>query len=223
MLIQIKNRLNGEVIFRHEAEHNTASIAVRASLDARTDLSGADLSGANLRYANLRYANMSGAYLRYADLSGADLSGANLRYADLTGASLRYANLSGADLTGADLSGADLSNANLRYANLRYANMSGADLTGASLSDAILREAILSGANLSYVTGNMSIVFSMQIETYPITFTAEVLQIGCKIFTHQEWRDFDDETINEMDSSSLEFWKKYKDFIFMAIKLRLGE
>jgi hypothetical protein len=223
MLIQIKNRFNGEVIFSHEAENNTFAIAVKASLDAGRDLSEADLSYANLSEANLRGANLREANLRYASLREA-----NMRYASLREANMRYADLSGADLRGADLSGADLryadlSGADLSEANLRGADLSGASLSGASLSEANLRGANLREANLRCVTGNMSIVFSMQIETYPITFTAEVLQIGCKRFTHQEWRDFDDETINKMDSLALEFWKKYKDFIFMAIKLRLGE
>jgi len=152
-----------------------------------------------------------------ADLIGADLSGANLSGADLSGA-----NLSRANLSWADLSGANLSEASLRGASLRGANLSGADLYGADLYGANLSEANLSGANLSGAIGNMSIIFSMQIETYPITFTSEILQIGCKRFTHKEWQEFDDETIQKMDSQALSFWKKWKDFIFMAIDLRLN-
>jgi len=193
MKIEIKNRFTGAVIFSHDVVKNTIALALKAAFEVNADLLGADLRGADLRGANLR-----GADLGCADLRGADLGCVNLRGADLRGADLRGANLRGADLGCADLWGADLRGANLRGADLR-----GADLRGA--------------------IGNMSVIFSMQIETYPITFTCEILQIGCKRHTHKEWMDFDDETIKNMDSSALEFWKKYKDFIFMAIELRLGK
>ncbi len=124
---------------------------------------------------------------------------------------------------GANLIGANLSEANLRRANLIGANLIGANLIEANLIGANLIEANLMGANLIEAIGNMSVIFSMQIETYPITFTREVLQIGCKRFTHQEWQDFDDETIEKMDSQALKFWKKWKDFIFTAIDLRLNQ
>jgi uncharacterized protein YjbI with pentapeptide repeats len=116
-----------------------------------------------------------------------------------------------------------LSDANLRDADLSDANLSDANLRAANLSDANLSDANLSDADLNGTIGNMREVFSMQIETYSIVFTNKVLQIGCKRFTHQEWKDFEDEEIIEMDSHALTFWKKYKDFIFMAIELRLGK
>ena len=124
-----------------------------------------------------------------------------------------FSNLRDANLNGADLSGADLRDADLVFANLRGANLSDANLSGANLES----------ANLSGVVGNMEIIFSMLISTYPITFTSDILQIGCKKFTHQEWKDFDDETINKMDSKALKFWKKYKDFIFNTIDLALSD
>lgn len=98
MLIQIKNRFTGTVIFRHNCEDNSISKTITKAL-----LYGAYLSGADLRGAYFSYADLSG-----ANLSGADLSGADLRGADLSGADLSYADLSGADLSGADLQGAVL-------------------------------------------------------------------------------------------------------------------
>jgi len=85
----IKNRWNGQSIFKADAESfkDVVLLAIKG---------GADLSGAYL----------SGAYLGGADLSGADLSGADLSSVDLGGANLSGANLSGADLSSAYLSGA---------------------------------------------------------------------------------------------------------------------
>ena len=57
MLIEIKNRFSGAVLFSHDCEGNTMMLTVSAAIQVGAYLSGADLSGANL--------------------SGADLSGAN--------------------------------------------------------------------------------------------------------------------------------------------------
>ena len=118
--------------------------------------------------------------------------------------SLRWEDLRGADLRGADLRGADLRGADLR----------GADLRGANLSEANLR-----GANLSGTVGNMKEIKSMQLNTYPVTWTAERLQIGCKNYPISDWFDFDDDAIADMDNGALDWWQKYKDFIRSAIDL----
>ena len=151
--------------------------------------------------ADLRGANLSGANLSYANLSGANLSGANLSGANLSGAYLRGADLRGADLRDANLSDANLSDANLSVANLRGANLSGADLR---------------------CFGDMEIIFTLQLDTWQIGFTKDVLQIGCKRFSHEEWCNFSDDEISNFDSNALKFWRKWKDFIFNAIELSLN-
>ena len=100
MLIQIKNRFTGTVIFQHSCKDNSISKTITEAL-----LSNADLSGANLACADLRGADLSNADLRCADLACANLRGANLRCADLSNA-----DLSNADLRCANLACADLSN-----------------------------------------------------------------------------------------------------------------
>ncbi len=123
------------------------------------------------------------------------------------------ANLSGADLIGANLIGADLSGADLSDADLRNANLRNADLSDADLS----------GANLIGAVGNKKELRTMQIETYSISFTKDVLQIGCKRFLIEDWKIFNDEEINNMDNQALSFWNKWKDFIFQAIELSFGK
>ena len=138
--------------------------------------------------------------------------------ANLSGANLSDANLSDANLIGANLSGANLIGANLSGANLSYANLSGANLIGANLSGANL-----SGANLKYCIGNMSIIFSMQLSTWKIAFTKDILAIGCQQHAIEEWKQFTDYKINNMDSSALAWWKEWKDFIFLAIEKSIEE
>ena len=100
MLIEIKNRFNGSVLFSHDCEENSLKITLEMAIKASADLRCANLRSADLRSANLRSANLSSADLRYANLSSADLRSANLSYANLSYADLRYANLSSADLLG---------------------------------------------------------------------------------------------------------------------------
>ena len=185
---------------------------------SRADLRGADLCEADLRGANLCEADLRGADLRGADLRGADLRGANLCEAYLRGANLREADLRGADLREANLRGADLREADLCGADLCEADLRGADLRGANLCEANLR-----GANLRNLTGNKFHIKTIALEKYTITYTAVYLQIGCQRHTFEEWVNFDDEKIGNMDSSALEWWKKWKETIFKLIEMSPAE
>ena len=122
-----------------------------------------------------------------------------------------------ADLIGANLSRADLSEANLSRADLSEANLIGADLRGANLSRANLS----SLKSLWNTIGNMKEIKSMQLELYQITWTKDVLQIGCEQHPIKDWFKFSDETISEMDSEALEWWNKYKPLIKTALKTTL--
>ena len=169
---------------------------------------------ANLEGADLTRADLTGAILSGADLTRANLTDANLTRAILTRAILTGVDLSGANLTGAILSGADLTRANLTDANLTRANLTGADLTGVDLSGANLTD-----ANLTNLLGNMRHIKSVQAEKYAITYTATILQIGCKRFTVDEWKNFDDDTISKMDSGAIEWWAKWKPIIIQIIEM----
>ena len=136
-------------------------------------------------------------------------SGARLKGADLKGA-----DLSSADLNGLNLSSADLSGSNLNNACLNNACLSSADLRGACLSSADLR-----GADLSSAVGNNREIITLFINKYTVVFTRDTIQIGCKNYSIESWKNFSDEEILEMDSGALKWWKKWKDFIFLAIEL----
>jgi uncharacterized protein YjbI with pentapeptide repeats len=202
----VKNRFTRDVQFTAEIDcaddENTSiklGLAVKWGYENKADLRVADLRGADLQGANLRGANLRVANLQDADLQDADLRGANLRGANLRGANLRVADLRGADLRGADL----------RVADLR----------GANLQDADLQDADLRGANLWGARGNKKEVKSLQLEEYDITYTADVLQIGCKSFPINDWWDFDDAKISSMDSNALEWWTKWKPVLKHIIEI----
>ena len=132
----------------------------------------------------------------------------------------RIADLRGADLQDADLRGANLRGANLQDAYLQDAYLRGADLRGAYLQDAYLRGAYLCGADLQGCNGNRSEIKSIFIcAAYPITYTAEVLQIGCEQHPISDWLEFDSERISGMDGDqATSFWAEWKDTIFLLIE-----
>jgi len=129
-----------------------------------------------------------------ANLAGANLAGANLAGANLVGAYLVGANLDGANLDGANLARANLDGANLDDANLDDANLDDANLDGANLDGEILTKAPISVLNL----------------TWPVLITEGFMRIGCQRHSHEEWKSFDNGTIQRMESRAAEFWAQWK-------------
>ena len=93
------------------------------------------------------------------------------------------------------------------------------ELYGVKLGLAVIW-AVKNGANLSGASGVNNYVKCIQIEQYPITYTADILQIGCDRHAISDWANFDDHRIAKMDGkSALKFWRKYKAWIFQTIEL----
>ena len=134
-------------------------------------------------------------------------------------ANLTRAILTRANLRRADMEGANLTRANLTHASLTNANLKGANLADASLRDADLTNANLTRANLLGVVGNMCEIKSLQLQGWPATYTAEILQIGCQRHLIKDWWGFSDEKISNMDALALEWWRKWKEILRQIIEL----
>lgn len=172
------------------------------------------LCGANFNRANLCDVNLTGANLSRANLYNVNLSGANLRDVNLTGANLNRASLCGVNLTGANMSGATLRVANLAYANLTGANLTGANLTYANLTYANLTGADLYGTRLYGTIGDSYHLKSVSCGIYPVSYTAEVMQIGCQRHGLEDWWSFDDARIKAMGgATALEWWRIWKPIL----------
>jgi hypothetical protein len=222
MKFDVLNRFAGAVQFTAEIDcADDAPTSIKLGLAVRWGVKeGANLIGANLIGANLIGANLIGANLDGASLIGANLIGANLDGASLNGASLNGANLIGANLDGASLNGASLIGANLDGASLNGASLNGASLNGANIDGANLIGANLIGANLDGAKGINDWIKCIQIDTYPITYTSEVLQIGCQRHPIAAWAAFSDAEIRNMDGAKALAWRgKYKDWIFATIAM----
>ena len=198
---------------------DTQEIIFEAECDSWKEL----VEGALKEGVSLRGVNLENADLENADLENANLKNANLENANLINANLRGVDLRGADLINANLRGANLINADLRGVDLRGANLRDADLRGVDLRGVYLRGACLRGVDLKYLIADMNIFHSMQLDTYHIVFDKEILAIGCQQHTIAQWKNFTDDEISEMDddNDALIWWKKWKTFIFEAIRLSL--
>jgi len=50
-----------------------------------------------------------------------------------------------------------------------------------------------------------------------VTFTKDFLQIDCEGHSIEEWKNFSDEEIDNMNSHLLAFWERWKETIFSSI------
>ena len=123
----------------------------------------------------------------------------NMKYANLNRANLYGANLEGASLEGASLEGANLEGANLNRASLEGANLNRADLYGA--------------------IGNKNEIKSLQCDTWSVVLTDTIMQIGCERHSIEEWYDYSDERISQMDPKALTWWIKWKPILKMIIEI----
>ena len=80
--------------------------------------------------------------------------------------------------------------------------------------------AYLAGANLNGVSGLNDWIKCIQVEDWPITYTSDVMQIGCQRHSFDAWRNFSDAEIRAMDGlRALAFWQKWRSWIFQAVEM----
>ena len=191
-----------EVIF--ELECSSWADLLKGALKAKVSLYRADFSEANFIEANFRWADFSEANFIEANFIEANFRGANFSEANFRGANFRWADFRWADFS---------------EANFSEANFIEADFRGADFSEANFREADFRGDSYQYCIGNMREIKSMQLDTYLIVFNKHFLAIGCQQHSIEKWKNFTDDEIENLDNGALEWWNKWKDFIFKAIEL----
>jgi hypothetical protein len=75
------------------------------------------------------------------------------------------------------------------------------------------------GANLMGCNGNLKHMKSVFCEQYPVTYTVDVMQIGCQRHSIAEWWEFDDKRILEMDGkTALKWWRIWKPILKQIIE-----
>ena len=144
---------------------------------------------------------------------------ADFRGSDFRGSNFRYSNFSDSDFSNSDFSDSNFSDSDFSNSDFSDSNFSDSDFSDSEFSDSEFSDSNFRGSKHQYKIGNMREWHSMQLDTYMIVFNKHILAIGCKQFKIKEWESFTDEEITDMDSGALEWWKKWKDFIFKAIEL----
>ena len=94
-------------------------------------------------------------------------------------------------------------------------------VTGNGGKRANLLGANLLGANLWGATGNMREIRTMHIDTWPVTYTAYTLQIGCQRHSIEKWRKWDTEAgrawVRQMDSKASDWADRNLGLILQMI------
>ena len=164
----------------------------------------------------------NGIDLHSALLTDADLRLAHLCDADLSGAVMRGTNMHKARISGADLSDARLSGASLQAVTAVEVNFSNANLCGCDLRFARLNRANLDGTLVTWATGNGREVCSLEASRHHVAWvpSTRTMAIGCKQYAMDEWWDFDDETIAEMDDEALIWWKEWRPVLMTLVERR---
>ena len=65
--------------------------------------------------------------------------------------------------------------------------------------------------------GNNREIKTIQAGKYVVTYTFDRMQIGCKNYPILEWWGFDADTIDNMDSGALDWWKQWKPILQQII------
>ena len=110
---------------------------------------------------------------------------------------------------------ANLRSADLRYANLESANLRSANLRSANLESANLESANLESANLRYMaSGNNKQLKTLQLGLYLVAISEFSIAIGCCQFSHDEWANFNDYEIRNLDGKeAVTWWAQWKETI----------
>lgn len=89
-------------------------------------------------------------------------------------------------------------------ANLRGADLGEADLRGTDLWEAI------------------DAPIQMQVESWLVHIQGGCLQIGCRYYSVEQWRQFSDEEIERMDEKAMAFWQRHKDWLLACCDAQIA-
>ena len=62
-------------------------------------------------------------------------------------------------------------------------------------------------------SGNCHQVKAVQVDIWPVTYTADHMQIGCQLHLITEWWAFTDAEISRMDSQASAWWAIWKPIL----------
>ena len=91
------------------------------------------------------------------------------------------------------------------------------EVFGVDLSCADIRGANIRDANIRGAIGNMREIKSAQFDQWAVTWSADVLAIGCQQHAIQKWLNADPRWIAAMDSGATDWWSRYGALVLQLI------
>ena len=172
------------------------------------------LKGALKARISFYRANFSGSDFSESNFRGSDFSESDFSESDFSGSDFSWSDFSGSDFSESDFSESDFRGSNFSGSNFRGSDFRGSDFSGSDFRGLDFRK-----SRHQYKIGNMREWHSMQLDRYMIVFDKNILAIGCQQHSIKKWKEFSDKEISNMDKAALDWWNKWKDFIFKAIEL----
>lgn len=230
----LKNKFS-EVIFSYP-ECSSIELLIKTAHSRDVPLTNLDLENTNLEEVDLSGFDLSGSLFYNANLFNANLSNCNLSNCGFFAANLRYANLknvvainalfneaimTNVFLQESELTDCEFKRTNLFGSNLKDACVVNCNFESANLSDANLQNVDFTGSSINCF-GNQKNIYSMQVDTFLIGYTVDLLQIGENQHLIEDWKKFDKKQIEKMNISS-EWWDKWSKTLFNTIKLSFKE
>jgi uncharacterized protein YjbI with pentapeptide repeats len=183
------------------------------------NISDSDISFADMRRSNMQRARVSSTKMQCVAMNYADLQSIRFQHVKMRGVNLHRANLLGGVFLYVDMAGACCRYANMQGVKLQDVDLEGADLTGADLRAAHMNRVNINKAWLSGVIGNGKEIKSIHLGGFPISYTAEILQIDKWRHPITDWWRFDDEQISGFYNEKFtNWWRKWKPLLQQIIE-----
>lgn len=170
------------------------------------------------------YTEKTHSKLKKVDLSATDFSDSNFTKSIFTDCNLQDSvflrtNFCRCVFKSCNLSNSLFNDCNFFEATFIDCNIDRASLFGADLVRSKFINSNIINCDIRFSVGNMVDVKTILVANYHISFNNKFLAIGCRQYTHQQWYTMSDHTISLLAEGALDWWQKWKDFIFMAIML----
>ncbi|WP_348518069.1 pentapeptide repeat-containing protein [Campylobacter sp. CCS1377] len=101
--------------------------------------------------------------------------------------------------------------------SFKKADFNDCDFRYCSFEECDLNEVIICN-----VLGDMKQICSLQVDSFKIAFTKDIIAIGCKNESLDWWKKASDDLIKDERNNYSQTWNAYKDILFKIIDIKFG-
>lgn len=171
----------------------------------KLDYEGFDFSNQKFDNLNIECCNFYSTNFSNVTIKNSDIRNSLFNYSRLSKLKLEKVKLKKCDFRGSELDNSSFSDC---------------DLTGCNFWEASLLNIRLDNVYLMDTIGNGKEIKSLQIGTFTIVYTCNLLQVGCKIYPIDKWSTFTNRDLLEMGGrEAAKFWNYHGDEILNLVRL----